>query len=198
MPMIDYVCPDCDGTVEEFHQSSIPEQIGCECGGTMTRSQDPLLTLRRPSSHAQNFPPIAIDRQWVNGEWKYSYPGANDAPPEPGYERIFLRNMRESDRFSREVSGKEQELRAMNIEGERRVWDERTKMRREHIQNIIRQRGFSGKYFDAACRFVDAAREKRYAELGRSRTEVINQALNFNAGNRQAHCDIRTGWKDRK
>lgn len=202
MPMLDYQCSnsECGLPFESFsHPGHSPTHADCpHCGTFAARETDPFITLRRPASNALRFDPIAIDRRKEAGEWVYSYPGSNTEPVSEGYERIYITNMSQADKHTREVGGKEQELRSMNLQLERGVWDQRTKERREDTRALIARRGWSGKIFEAVCKQIDAQREKRYAQLERKQVDFHNQALSFNQSNRMAHCDINTGWKDRR
>lgn len=202
MPMLDYRCmnEECAIRFEAFtHPGHNPVSSPCpDCQSTGIRETDPQITMRRPASNALRFDPIAIDRRMEGGEYVYSYPGSNADPVSPGYERIYLTNMSESDRHVRGVNGKEQELRSMNIQLERQVWDARVKERREDTRALIARKGFTGKYFDAVCQMVDRNRAKRYAELERKQVAFHNQALSFDLSNRQGYSDASTNWKDRK
>lgn len=202
MPMLDFRCTneECGVRFESFsHPGHNPEAAECpDCQCLSPRETNPQITMRRPASNALRFDPIAIDRRMEAGEWVYSYPGSNKDPVSPGYERIYLSTMSESDRHVKDVNGKEQELRTMNIQMERMAWDQRVKERREDTRALIARKGFSGKYFDAVCKMVDKSREKRYAELERKQVAFHNQALSFDASNRQGHSSAETNWRDRK
>lgn len=202
MPMFDYHCinEECGIRFEAFshpgHNPVTSECPSCQCHSP--RELDPQVTMRRPASNALRFDPVIIDRRMEAGEYVYSYPGSKADPLEPGYERIQLSNISEVDRHVRSVGGKEQELRSMNLQLERQAWDRRTKERREDTRALIARKGFSGKYFDAVCQLVDRNREKRYRELENKQVAFHNQALSFDASNRQGHSSAETGWRDRK
>lgn len=202
MPMIDYTCAaeDCGMRFEAFHfPASIPATSPCpSCQKDAPREMDLMIQLTNRPTNALRFEPIAIDRVWECGEWKYSYPGANTDPVTPGYERIYLDTISASDRHIREVGGKEQELRTMQILAEKSVWDQRVKERREDTRALISRKGFSGRYFDAVCRMVDRSREKRYKQLLSREVNFHNQAFSYDGSNRMPHTDITTGWKDRR
>lgn len=202
MPMLDFQCAneECGREFESFfHPGKNPEDAPCpDCQTSAPRDRDLLKSLRQPARNALRFDPIALDRRMEAGEWVYSYPGSSSDPVAPGYERVYLTSISESDRHVKGVNEKEQELRSMNLQLEKQVWDERTKQRREDTRALIARRGFSGRYFDAICKVVDHKREKRYRELANRQVAFHNQAFSYDAGNRMAHCDQSTGWKDRK
>lgn len=198
-------CPSCCSHIFNSSVYYVDRQprivcsgCGCNVSGLIDQMEAAqLLTDTESGTNAQRFDPVALDRRMVNGEYQYSYPGSNTDPVSPGYERITLNSLREIDRHTKSESAKEQELRSLNLSAERDQWDKRTRERREATKDLIRQKGWSGRYFDLACKKVDAAREKKYTELQRRQVSFHNQAFSFDASNRQGYRDDTVGRRGR-
>lgn len=192
-------CPKCSSLITRssiYYSNGSPRVVCSSCGCKITDILDGLGT-SDSLTKATRFEPVALDRKQVNGEWVYSYPGSNADPLTPGYERIHLTSLPEIDRHVKSESAKEQELRTFNLSAERSAWDQRTKARREETRALISRKGFSGKYFDAVCKLIDRNRDKKYVEMERKQVAFHNQAMSFDASNRQEYRDDTSGKRGR-
>lgn len=145
---------------------------------------------------ARRFEPLIIDRDPATGQ--ISYPGSSYDPVPAGHVRESLDTIQSVDRFCADRSREETEKRRLVIGAEREHFDARAKERREGIRNIIKQRGFSGKYFEAICARIDGQREARYESMMRREVHFFSDVFAFSSSNRNPHSDERTGWKNRK
>lgn len=197
-------CPSCHSLITRssiYYINGTPRCTCSSCGCKITEIIDAAVEAIGGGDYAStalHFEPVALDRKRNDvGDYIYSYPGSNADPVSLGYERILLTSLPEIDRHVKSESSKDQELRSINLSAERAAWDERTRTRRESTRALIRQKGFSGKYFDAVCTLIDRNREKKYAELNRRQISFHNQAMSFDAHNRQEYRDDTVGKRGR-
>lgn len=203
MPMIDHACTndECKHEFEVFrHLSAVSDTAPCPyCHMDAPKSSNFQRIIQRPPSNAQRFDPVALDwKPGPGGEKIYSYPGSNRDPVDAGYQRVYLNTLSEVDKHVKSVAAGENELRRFNLYAEKAVFDERTKLRHEHLRAAYREKGMSGQITEMVMARTLKRREEKFSELIRRETNFHSQAFSFNQSNRQAHTDVTTGWKDKR
>ena len=149
---------------------------------------------------AANFPPIVLHQDAATGE--YSFPASASEPVPDGYRKIEIRNMREADRYVREIGSSERSKLVEMRENNRLYFEERRKETRERVDAEMRRRGLtSGRALllrDRVRQYVDRKHAERYSSARSLDLNFHNQALSFDSSNRQGHSGPETNWRNRK
>jgi len=163
------------------------------CTGTATKRESlPGEQWARP---ARGFEPLVI-YQNASDPTKFSFPGRNNEPTDPGYRRIEITSMHEYNKWAKHINQVEIAKMSDHREMHREYWKARRGAMRDDVNARIRH----SPVLKALARMVrpryDAKFEKRYSKPLDSRFH--SQLLEFNQGNIQDYCDADTGWKSRR
>jgi len=167
-----------------------PCDRGCE--GTLTWYR--VIYGEPPTRTAQPFAPVVLFRDPTAPEGQYRTPGWNDEPTPAGFERVEIRNIREWENVTKQMSAHgRREAEAAHYERQRAI-DIVRKEQRDELRSQMRH--WSGEARELAEHALAKSenRPRRKAPTG----EVISHALEFDSSNREAWRDQRTGWKGRR
>ncbi len=159
-----------------------------QCGGEIEFGMYPFC----PHGYAlgrepRQFQPIVVHRKLMaDGQYAYEYPGhSSDAVP-AGYEKVELSTLAQADRFVKDRQQEEQELRTMQIRGERDYWNNRVRERRENSRIELQKRlGKSHSLIgDRIAKLIDERRERKFQDLERKSVNFHSQVLSYDSGHR--------------
>src|ERR1700746_1172640 len=102
MPYVFFRCDKC--TREGSRWMDAAENTPCDrgCAGTLTWYR--VIYGEPPSRNAQPFAPVVLFRDPTAPEGQYRTPGWNDEPTPAGFERVEIRNIREWENVTRQMS----------------------------------------------------------------------------------------------
>lgn len=190
MPLYDYLCVNeyCQTHFERMLSiSDYSDVVTCECGSDANR-----IYVAFAPRQALRFDPIVVDRiKLPDGSFKYSYPGRNTDPIDPGYERVSLSTMDQYSRFCQDRDREEGEIRCMNIEGERNYWDKRAEERHVEARRQLELRlGKShSRIGEIIWEKLAAKRKRKYDALAARSIEFHSQAMEMDRSNRSEYRD---------
>lgn len=139
---------------------------------------------------AQPIDPVVVHRA---KDGTYRYPGSADAPVPSGYERIELRTLAEVDRFTKTVNQHERELI------DQHVIHEEVLLQMNEARNRSDLRMAMQSMTPAQRAFARIAIERNNAHRPRAYDPGFHlEVREMDASNREAHRDVRTGWKPRR
>lgn len=174
------------------------ETICSTCGGKLYMGDWPFCT-GNPHDHMPayragmfDFPTVVVHRKLgEDGQYVYSYPGHANDPVDAGYEKVELSTRAQADRFCRDRDKEENELRAMQINGERDTWDEKTKERRKVAAEQLQERfGRShSRIGELVQRYVDNVRAQRYQRLLSKGTNFHIKSMETDSRNMAPYVD---------
>lgn len=148
--------------------------------------------------NAQRFDPIILHKS-ASGE--YSFPGSSSDPVPAGYEKIEITNMRQADKYVKEIGEIERSKMSDKREMNRLYFEEQTKERRERIDSVLNSGKLSGRarmLAEKAREYADKKHDQRFSRTKAFGPNFHIQALSFDQSNRMPYAGPETGYKDRR
>lgn len=147
---------------------------------------------------AKRFDPIVLHKG-PNGE--YSFPGNSSDPVPAGYEKIEITNIRQADRYVREIDSKERSKMFDNRENNRLYFEEKTRERRQQVDALLQSGKLSNRarmLAEKAREYADKKHDRRFSSTKAFSPNFHIQALSFDVGNRMPYAGPDTSYRDRK
>jgi hypothetical protein len=189
------ICPNCEQQLlsSDYYTVRDSENIVARCG-KCNGPFDPLLIYYNGST-AKKFDPIVLH---VSNEDpnQISFPGRSDEAVAEGYHKVEITNLREADQWTSRINHYEKGVTEGYRQSEKQYWDEVTAQRRADIRARIGDNPKAKALFEQVQKFVDAKRARRYSKKLDPRGHF--QVIAYDSSNRMSHCDVTTGWKEKK
>ena len=147
--------------------------------------------------NAQRFDPVVVWQSNVD-PFKYSFPGQANEPCPSDYHRMELTNMREADRFVKEMNGIERR-RLEEYRDMRHALDDagiKERRAREDARGAVNARAEALRR--RVREWTDKLRERRREAHPRIDPQFHINVLSFDSGNRNSYSAEETGWRERK
>ena len=163
------------------------------CSGVMPQRESWLeSSYARP---ARGFEPLVV-YQSAADPTKFSIPGRNYEPTDPGYVRREITSMHEYNKLVKQVNNIERSKMSDHREMHRTYWDARRRAMRDDVNARIRP---NARMIDLARLIRKRSDEKTNKRYGKPLEPNFHaQLLEFDQGKIQDWCDKDTGWKARR
>jgi hypothetical protein len=199
-----YRCLSCGGEHEEYRTNprDLPYAKVCGClvesgsDGEIAKCTSPALRrVTYPGEgvplNARRFEPLVIYRS-ANDPSKFSFPGRNNEPTDPGYHRVEITNIYEYNKIAKEINGIEKQKMSDHREMHRLYWQARRTAMREHVDARIR---YSPLLVSLARLMRSRSDRKTAIRYGKPLDPRFHsQLLEFDQGHIQDYCDFDTKW----
>lgn len=197
------ICYRCDvdavGLVDEYPVCAEHTPDACEkCGKLVLIGQHPLCGRSGPSGHgwidardAQRFDPVVV--HYNPATQSYRFPGAMDAVAPAGFERREIRTMGEVRRFQKHWNETERKRVDAKVCKDQAYLAYSESINRPVLRQAMQH--FSPQMRDFANYVIQRNNDNRPKTFDPG---CHLEAFEMDRSNREAHRDVRTGWRGRK
>jgi hypothetical protein len=139
---------------------------------------------------AQNIDPVVVHRA---KDGTYRFPGSADAPIPAGYEKVELRTLAEVDAFSKKVNQHDRSIIDRHVERECQQIEALEAQQRPELRAAMQRMTPAQRALAEHAIRVNNSRRPKGFDSG-----FHLEIREMDASNRDAHRDVRTGWRGRK